>query len=322
MNVPCSSGLGRNCWGRWWVPNANEFGFFSRLGCGKGRAWITPQCGWEERCAYSSQNVLPKLLIYMSAKWNRGNSSWSLQEKVLTHCQSSALKLCNLKCMVCLADPARLLVLEACVAGMGAGQLWPGERKGDTNLIFLCPSVRSGLCSSQSKGEDEDVVLHRDCVSVCVCMCRYLLGLFPKWPSLCAQVLVMELQVLQVQSCSNADKNPGNNWLQRGSVRGWVPTPPLQRRVRIRRSVFSQTVNHPCRAKNSPLTESMMQFVTFMFCPHVLSVLTKVEGAPLWCREVMPDEMQNCIRIPSTIQTQPFHHPCGFFFAFQDIMMQ
>lgn len=160
------------------------------------------------------------------------------------------------------------------------------------------------------------------CFSLCVCVCRYLLGLFPKWPSLCAQVLVTELQVQQAQSCSNADKNPGNNWLQRGSVRGWVPTPPLQRRVRIRRSVFSQTVNHPCRAKNSPLTESMMQFVTFMFCPHVLSVLTKVEGAPLWCREVMPDEMQNCIRIPSTIQTQPFHHPCGFFFAFQDIMMQ
>lgn len=57
------------------------------------------------------------------------------------------------------------------MAGMGAEPVWPGERKGDTSLIFLCPSVRSGLCSSQSKGEDEDVVLHRDCVSVCVCVC-------------------------------------------------------------------------------------------------------------------------------------------------------
>lgn len=171
MNIPCSSGLGRNCWRSWCVPNASELGFFSTLGCGKGRAWITPKRGWKERYAYSSQNVLPKLLIYMSAKWNRRNSSWSLQEKVLTRCQSSALKLCNLKCVVCRADPARLLVLVACVAVVGAGQVWPGERKGDTSLIFLCPSVRRGLCSSQSKAEDEDVVLHRDCFSVCVCAC-------------------------------------------------------------------------------------------------------------------------------------------------------
>lgn len=115
-------------------------------------------------------------------------------------------KTSDVKCVACQVNPALLLALIAHVAvvGAGPGLAWEEKRERRAQPSYAC--ILRGLCCSQSRGKNEDTVLCEQlyfslCVSADTLFAYFLSG------QICThEVLVTELQVLQVQSWSKADK--------------------------------------------------------------------------------------------------------------------